>query len=141
MWTTILIAALAFAGCSSSSTPSGQYQIPCNTGTSQTLANPTAQSSGAPTNVGAITIVAFGNNNILYTSYNQWIVTMVDNTGMAWTGGPLRLVSDPSGPHPYPSDFYYASNIPMLTAGRTYQVSISEPSSACVPQGIGAFST
>ena len=91
--------------------------------------------------VGQLAIVAFGNNNVLYGAYNQWILTLNDNTGMVWTGSPLKLVSDPSGPHPYPSDFYYASNIPMLNASRTYQVFLSQPSGTCTPISLGWFST
>ena len=136
-----LVALLGFAGCTSSANTPGQYQYPCNTGTQQQLANPAPNQSGVPTTQGSITIVAFGNNNTLYTSYNQWIITLTDNTGTPWTGGPLRLVSDPSGPHPYPSDFYYASNIPMLAAGRTYQAFLSEPSGTCTPLALGTFST
>jgi|GEM_PF-4833620 len=55
--------------------------------------------------------------------------------------GNMRLVSDPSGPHPYPSDYYYASNIPMLNAGRTYQAFLSQPSGTCTPLSLGSFST
>jgi hypothetical protein len=142
VWLAALIGALGFAGCSSggASTP-GHFQYPCNTGTQQQLANPTPNQTGVSTTSGNITVVAFGNNNLLYTTYAQWIVTLTDNTGMPWTGGPLKLVSDPSGPHPYPSDFYYASNIPMLNAGRTYQVFLSEPSATCTPVSVGSFST
>jgi len=137
-----LVAFLALVGCSSSANSPGQFQIPCNTGTSQQLANPTPGQTGVPTTQGRITVVAFGNNNILFTTYTQWIVTLTDNTGAPWTGGPLSLVSDPSGPHPYPSDFYYASNIPMLSAGRTYTAYLSQPSATCTPVQLpGSFST
>lgn len=91
--------------------------------------------------MGQLTIVAFGSNNVLYTTHNQWILTLTDNTGMAWTGSPLTLVSDPSGPHPYPSDFYYASSIPMLNASRTYRIFLSQPSGTCTPLSLGSFST
>ena len=136
-----LIGALALAGCSSGANTPGQFQFPCNTGTEQQLANPTPNQTGVSTSIGRITIVAFGNNNNLYNTYSQWIVTLTDNTGAPWTGGPLSLVSDPSGPHPYPSDFYYASNIPMLNAGRTYQAFLSEPSGTCTPVSLRLFST
>ncbi len=119
----------------------GQHQFLCNTGTQQTLANPKSGSTGVSTTRGQLTIVASGNNNKLFSTYNQWIVTLNDNTGMVWTGGALKLVPDPTGPHPYPSDFYYGSNIPMLDAGRTYQAFLSEPSGTCTPQSLGSFST
>jgi len=136
-----LIGTLTFTGCSSSANAPGQHQFPCNTGTSQTLANPTSGSTGVSTTIGQITVVASGNNNNLFSTYNQWIVTLNDNTGTVWTGSALTLVSDPTGPHPYPSDFYYGSNIPMLDAGRTYNAVLSEPSGACTPLSLGSFST
>lgn len=138
----VLIAGLALAGCSGSAAYApGQHQYPCNTGTQQQLANPTSGQAGVSPTIGQITVVAFGNNNNLYNTYNQWIVTLTDSPGMPWTGGPLKLVSDPSGLHPYPSDFYYGSNIPMLTAGRTYQVFLSQPNATCTPLSLGSFST
>ncbi len=118
-----------------------QHQSPCNTGTEQTLANPKSGSVGVSTTRGQITIVASGNHNNLFSAYNQWIVTLNDNTGKVWTGGALKLVSDPSGPHPYPSDFYYSSNIPAVDGGRTYYVELSEPNGTCAPQSLGSFST
>ena len=138
---TVLVGALGLAGCSSGANTPGHYQFPCNTGTQQQLANPTPSQGGVSTTLGHITIVAFGNNDILYTTYNQWIITLTDNTGAPWTGGPLSLVSYPSGPHPYPSDYYYGSNIPMLNAGRTYQAFLSQPSGTCTPLSLGSFST
>ncbi len=115
--------------------------LPCNTGTQQALANPTSGSDGVSTKVRQIRIVASGNNNNLFSTHNEWILTLSDNTGVVLTGGSLSLVSDPTGPHPYPSDFYYSSNIPMLTAGRRYQAFLSKPSGACAPQSLGSFST
>jgi len=137
----VLIAAVWATGCSSSATSPGQYQYPCVSGTNQTLANPLAMQAGVPTTIGQITIVAFGSSNALYSSYGQWIVSLVDNTGMPWTGAPLRLVSDPSGPHPYPSDFYYASSIPMLNPGHVYRAYLSQPNAACTGIPLGQFST
>ena len=136
-----LIGALALAGCSSGVNAPGHFQFPCNTGTEQQIANPTNNQTGVSTSIGRITLVSFGNNNNLFNTYSQWIMTLTDNTGAPWTGGPLSLVSDPSGPHPYPSDFYYASNFPMLNAGRTYQAFLSQPSGTCTPVWVGSFST
>ena len=137
-----VVTALGLWGCSSgSSTSPGHYQYPCVTGTSQTLANPQPGQTGVPTTLGQVTIVAMGNGNTLYNTYTQWIVTLTDNTGTPWTGSPLSLVSDPSGPHPYPSDFYYASNLPMLNPGRTYQAFLSQPNASCTPVSLGQFST
>lgn len=138
----VLVAAIGLWGCggSSASVP-GHYQYPCTTGTSQTLANPVSgQGRVAPT-LGNVTVVAFGNSNTLYNNYNQWIVTLIDDTGQPWTGGALSLVADPSGPHPYPSDFYYASSFPMLNSGHTYRAYLSQPSASCTPLYLGQFST
>ncbi|MBV8671534.1 MAG: hypothetical protein JO098_07155 [Candidatus Eremiobacteraeota bacterium] len=141
-WLLSVVTALGLWGCSSgSSTSPGHYQYPCVTGTSQTLANPQPGQTGVPTTIGQVTIVAMGNGNTLYNTYTQWIVTLTDNTGTPWTGSPLSLVSDPSGPHPYPSDFYYASNLPMLNPGRTYQAFLSQPNASCTPVSLGQFST
>ena len=136
-----LVTALAIWGCSSSTTAPGHYQYPCVTGTSQQLAAPLPSQTGVAATVGQVTVVAFGSNNTLYSSYNQWIVTLTDDTGTPWNGSPLRLVSDPSGPHPYPSDFYYSSSLPMLNAGHTYRAYLSQPSAACTPVLLGQFST
>ncbi len=91
--------------------------------------------------MGQVTIVAMGGSNVLNSSPSQWLITLNDNTGMVWTGTPLKPVSDPSGPHPYPSDFYYASNLPMLNASRTYRAVLSQPTGTCTPISLGSFST
>ena len=85
--------------------------------------------------------MAYGNSNPLYSGHNQWSVTLIDDKGSPWTGGPLGLVSDPSGPHPYPSDFYYASSLPKLNAGHAYHAYLSQPSGTCTPVLVGSFST
>jgi hypothetical protein len=79
----------------------------CNLGTQVQLANPTAFQTNVNTNIGSITFVANGNNNNLYNTYGQYTITLRDNFGITYQGGQLQLVPDPSGPHPYPSDFYY----------------------------------
>jgi len=131
----------AVAAAAKSPRELGQVQLPCNTGTQQTLAHPTSGSDRVSPTIRQLTIVASGNNNNLFSTRNQWILTLSDNTGVVLTGGTLNLVSDPTGPHPYPSDFYYSSNIPTLAAGRRYQAFLSKPSGACAPQSLGSFST
>ncbi len=126
---------LALMRCGGNSAPL------CNTGTVVQLASPTQGQSGVSTSVGRVTIVASGNSNVLYSTYNQWNITLVDNTGQTWTGASLGLVADPGGPHPYPSDFFYGSTIPNLSSGRSYTASLAEPSGACQPVSLGSFST
>jgi hypothetical protein len=138
----VLVTLVGLWGCggSSTSTP-GHYQYPCVTGTSQTLANPLPGQSGVASTLGQVTLVAFGNSNTLYNTYSQWIVTLIDDTGQPWTGSPLSLVADPSGPHPYPSDFYYASGMPRLNASHTYRAYLSQPNASCTALFLGQFST
>lgn len=140
-WLVAAISFIALTGCTSSATTPGHFQFPCNTGTVQQLANPLPSQGGVATTIGQVTIVAMGGSNVLHSTPNQWIVTLNDNTGMVWTGTPLTPVSDASGPHPYPSDFYYASNFPMLNASRTYRAVLSQPTGTCTPISLGGFST
>jgi hypothetical protein len=126
---------LALLRCGGSTAPL------CDAGTLVQLAGPTQGQSGVPTTIGRVTIVADGNSNTLYNTYNQWTITLADNTGQSWPGASLGLVPDPGGPHPYPSDFFYASTIPSLSLGRTYTASLSEPGAACQPISLGSFST
>jgi hypothetical protein len=132
---------LALMGCGGGGSSGTSGPIPCNVGTLVQLASPTQGQTGVSTTNGQVIIVADGNTNTLFNTYTQWIITLVDNTGQPWTGASLRLVADPSGPHPYPSDFFYASTIATLIAGRTYSASLSEPGNACQPISLGAFST
>jgi len=58
--------------------------------------------------------------------------------------GPLTATSDPSGPHPFSSDFYYNGTVqsPGLFAGQQYDVYLNAFSSNCTPIGpIGSFFT
>jgi hypothetical protein len=131
----VVASVLALLRCGGSSLPL------CNAGTLVQLAGPTQGQTGVATTIARVTIVAAGNSNALYSTYGQWTITLTDNTGQSWTGSSLGLVPDPGGPHPYPSDFFYASTIPNLAVGRTYTASLSEPSAACQPISLGSFST
>ncbi len=137
----ILAWTLYLVGCSSQA--SGIFRGPtiCNPGTQVQLANPTPNQGGVSTGIGQLTIVANGNGNILYNTYGQWQMTLVDNFGNPLTGGQLRLVPYPNGPHPYPSDFYYASSIPQLSLGRTWNAFLTMTSGSCLPILMGSFST
>lgn len=140
----LLGASLALGACSSAAAignPGGRLPVPCITGTIQQLAGPTAGQAAVPTTVGQVILVAYGNGNTLYNTYTQWQTTLVDNLGMPTPGGQLRLVSDATGPHPYPSDFYYGSTLPQLVAGRTYAVYLSMTNGSCQPISLSSFST
>lgn len=114
----------------------------CYTGTTVQLASPTAFQTGVSANIGQVTLVADGNSNTLYSTYNQWNVVLQTNFGQQIAGGPLNLVPFSSGPHPFPSDFYYASSIPLLTPGTTYNVLLEENNGlGCTAVPINSFST
>jgi hypothetical protein len=135
----MVTAAIGLAACGGSTF--GPSTFVCNTGTVQQLASPLQNQTGVSPSIGQITIVAFSNNNTLYNTYSGWAVQLVDNTGTVWNGQALRLVADPSGPHPYTSDFYYASTIPQLAPGRIYGTRLLQVGTACQPLGVGSFST
>lgn len=113
----------------------------CAPGTNVQLANPTVYSTGVPTNIGSVTIVADGNSNSLYNTYNNWNLVLQGNFGNAITSGQLNLVSDRNGPQPFPSDFYYQGSIPTLPSGQTFQVLLENSNGFCSPVTIGQFST
>jgi hypothetical protein len=120
----------------------GGSNFQCDTGTREQLANPAPNQTGVPTNMGQITIVADGNANTLYSTYNQWNVVLQTGFGQQIQGGPLTLVSYPSGPHPYASDFYYASSIPALNPGTTYNVLLEQNNGLnCTAVPLNSFST
>jgi hypothetical protein len=139
---------LVSCGGGSSSLPSsGNLSGPnpflplCDPGTQVQLANPTAAQTGVPANVGQIIIVANGSANTLHDTYGQWNLTVTDNFGNAFIGGSLNLVPLPNGPHPYPSDFYYASSISSLPSARTLNVTLTTQNKNCTGNPLGSFST
>lgn len=122
----------------------GNPNVECNPGTQVQLANPAPGQSGVNPNVGSVTIVANGSNNALYSAYQQWNVLLVDTfTRQTIQGGQLALVPDPSGPHPYGSDFYYQASIPQLQPGQNWNVELvqSQSFASCSPFPTNAFST
>jgi hypothetical protein len=123
--------------------PNPVSNIQCDPGTQVQLANPLPGQTGVSGNVGQITIVANGSTNALYDSYGQWYLTLTPQFGVASMvqGGPLSLVPDPHGPHPYGSDFYYASGIAQLPAGVTWNVQLNEQNANCLPVPLNSFST
>ncbi len=113
----------------------------CNSGTQVQLANPQPFQTGVPGNIGQIIIVANGNNNNLYSTYNQWFLTLRDQYGDLITGSNLTLVSYPNGPHPFQSDYYYASNIGQLPSGVSWQVNLNDQSGIGGVCQLNSFST
>lgn len=111
----------------------------CNTGTAVELANPLPGQSAS--NVNQITIVANGNTNTLYNNYQNWYI-YVSNGYSQYQGGQLNLVANPSGPHPYPSDFYYSSQFSQtLPAGNTWTVYLTQYNGGCNAVPLQNFST
>ena len=104
------------------------------------ISNPSPNSSGNSTTIGTITIVANGNSNTLYNSYSNWSIILQGNYSGTINGGQLSLVNR-NGTQPFPSDFYYASSIPTLAGGDSYQVELVNNSGFCTPVTIGQFST
>ena len=137
----VLVAIASLAGCGSSGGSTSFVSSVCDAGTQVQLANPAPGQSGVSTTMGQVTLVANGNNNTLYNSYTQWHALLVDNFGNPISGGQLNLVSYPSGPHPFPSDFYYSSSMPTLTSGSTWSVYLSRTDGSCQPLFVGSFST
>ena len=141
---TVLSCALAACGGGGGGGSSGGFTPAggnvCDPGTDVQLANPAPLATGVPTNIGSITIVANGNSNQLYSSYQSWNVILQGNFGSV-NGGSLNLVSDPNGPHPFPSDFYFSSSVPALPGGQTFQVLLVNNTGFCGDAQIGSFST
>jgi len=141
-WCMPLAVGLMLASCSGIGNGlGGIFQQQCSTGTQQTIASPQNGQSNVSTSMGQVIVVANSNNNQLYNTYNQWTVNLVDNFGNLISGGRLALVPDPSGPHPYASDFYYSSSMPQLTPGRTYSASLLIAGGSCQAVPLGQFST
>lgn len=113
----------------------------CNSGTQVQLADPQPGQTGVSPTIGRIVIVANGNSNNLYNTYNQWYLTLRDQFGDTITSGNLNLVSFQNGPHPYSSDFYYSANIGQLPSGATWQVNLNDQTGASGVCPLNSFST
>jgi len=131
------------AACSGNGTnggPFGNGPQACNPGTAVSDAQPSPNQTGVSTTIGQIIIVANGSANILNANPSVWIITLQANSGPI-NGSTLTPVPFPNGPHPYPSDFYYASNIPTLNAGQVYTVFLGRTDGTCSAIAVGSFST
>jgi len=140
----VIVCMLGLTACSGSGTGGPIINGPqaCQPGTAVQLASPLPNQNGVPTNIGQIIIVANGNTNVLHDNPGVWLVTLSDNAGDAPIfGSSLNPVADPNGPHPYPSDFYYASNVTTLNAGRAYNVFLGRTDGTCQAVQVGSFST
>ena len=132
---------LALAGCGGSGgvSPIGPGGT-CNPGTQVQLAAPLPNASGVSPSIGQSVIVASDQNNTLHATFTTWNLILRDSFGNQFIGSPLSLIPFPNGPHPFPSDFYYASSIPALNFGSNYSVFLNQNVN-CTPLFVGTFST
>ncbi len=135
----VLLGVTACAGGVGTSLGGGPLQ--CNPGTQVQLARPFPGQAGVNGNIGSVEIVANGNNNVLYSTYTQWNLVLTDSLGDRVLSGPLNLVADPNGPHPFASDFFYSGSIQLLPAGITWNVQLNQGNSNCTPFPLNSFST
>ena len=103
------------------------------------LARPTP---GFGQNGNTIEIVSSTSSDDLHGNPTAYDLNLRDNFNNVIITGPLSLVPDPSGPHPYTNDFYYQGTLQSsLQAGVTYSVYLNVPNSGCQPGFVGSFST
>jgi hypothetical protein len=142
--TLILAATLALTACGGGGTGNSSLPNsfgPCDPGTSVQLARPSQGQFGASSNTTSIEIVASGNGNTLGNSFGSFDLILQNNVSGSITSSPLTAASDPSGPHPFGSDFFYSGSIPGLQFGTNYTVFLNAFTSNCNPVAIGSFST
>jgi hypothetical protein len=140
-----LVAASLVALATGCSGGSGSSTLPNTNGIcdqnagSISLARPTP---GFPQNGNDIEIVASTNTDQLNQFTGQFDLVLQDNFGNQLVTGFLHAVPDPSGPHPYTNDFYYAGTLQgSLVGGRTYNVYLNAPNSSCQPGFVGQIFT
>lgn len=134
---------VAACGGSSGNSPAPPLG-PCNPDAQVQLASPVQGSSGVPSNITRIEIVANGNNNQLYNSYAQYQLVAVPSFGSPFnSNNNLSLASDPNGYHPYQNDYYYAANFNngQFVPGTTYAIYLNVNSTNCQPSFVGSFAT
>lgn len=139
--TSLVIAAGCGGGGSSSSTlPNpGSSAICDSNAASIALARPTP---GFGQNGNTIEIVSSTDQDQLHGAPGAFDLNLRDNFGNVLITGPLGLLPDNQGPHPYTNDFYYAGTLQgSLQPGLTYSVFLNAPSTNCTPGFIGSFST
>jgi hypothetical protein len=140
----ISITACGGGGSSSGTLPPNPSESLCAQDTQVQLAIPSPNSSGngSPSQ---IVIVANGQNNSLYQSYQNFdLLIAPPNTNPATNGyssAYLTLTSGNGAPHPYQSDYYYSAPTPNLPYSSAYSVYLNNPSGYCQPQYLGTFSS
>ncbi|MDH2909213.1 MAG: hypothetical protein PXZ07_03765 [Candidatus Eremiobacteraeota bacterium] len=141
----LLFFATACSGSSgnSSGIPYGGL-IQCNPGAQVQLARPQNQTTAS--NVGSVEIVVNGNSNALAVSPNSWSLQVQSNGGgQSMMSNGLTAVADPTGYHPFQSDFFYSGNLNQtLPTGYTWTVSLVQGQTSyqsCSPLPLGSFST
>jgi hypothetical protein len=139
--------ALVLSGCSSGTSGGNNPSVvgtSCSPGTQLALASPTPNQTGVSPGTSQIVVVANGNGNYLYQTFSTWQVVLLinNNANQGIPGGALSLITDNGAPHPFPSDYYYASSISGLQSGLTYGVYLSQENTNCPLVGpVGGFST
>lgn len=141
----VVASVVALAACSGSN---GSSTIP-NGGNNNTICDFNAQSIslarptlGFPQNGNTIEIVSSTSSDDLHANPTAYDLNLRDNFNNVIITGPLSLVADTNGPHPYTNDFYYQGTLQgSLQAGRTYNVFLNIPTSGCTPGFVGSFST
>lgn len=113
----------------------------CDPGQSVQLARPSPGATGVNPSIGSLEIVASGGTGALHDNPGQWYLSLTSNFGDNLGGYTLGPTSDTGGPHPYASDFYYATNIPTLPTGRTWTVLLNESNANCNAVPLQTFST
>jgi len=136
----VVAAGCGGGGSSNSTLPNPGSTTICdpNAG-SITLARPT---SGFGQSGNTIEIVSSTDQDQLHNFPTQFDLNVRDNFGNVLITGPLGLVPDNTGPHPYTNDFYYSATLQgSLQGGVTYSVFLNAPNTNCTPGFIGSFST
>ena len=145
---TLLVAASALAvtacgggGANSGSLPPNSNEAVCAQDTQVQIAIP-APNSGGNGSPSSIEIVANGNTNSLYQSYQSFQLLIAPpgvNPINAYASGNLTLTPRNGAPQPYASDYYYAASTSGLPYSAQYSVYLNNPSGNCQPQFLGTF--
>ncbi|MDQ6926791.1 MAG: hypothetical protein M3154_11220 [Candidatus Eremiobacteraeota bacterium] len=136
----VVVAAGCAGGGSSSTLPNPGSNAICDpNAASISIARP---SPGFGTNGNSIEIVSSTDQDQLHGSPNQFDLNLRDSFGNVLVTGPLSLVNDNGGYHPYTNDFYYVGTLQTaLQGGVSYSVFLNAPNTNCTPGFIGSFST
>jgi hypothetical protein len=139
----VLLSAGLLAACGGGSTgstpPNNNYGYCDPDAQNITTARPTP---GFPTNNGNVEIVSSSGNDSLHSGYQFFDLNLVDNFGNRFATGPLSIVQDNGGPHPFNSDFYYSGTVSGgLPTNDTFAVYLNDPNTNCTPQFVGNIQT